>query len=200
LLAYRHADFEFRISIFDNFIPMDIIEFLNIDSSRINADLLVEKFEDDRNVFKTLLDVTYQDTYPLSMRSSRVIWLIGKKYPGFIKPYLPDMIKRLPRFKVDAVRRNILTILIEVPLPDIDLGKLFDVCYLWLQSDKEPVAIRGNSVTVLYKISEIQPELKGELIELFESLLPCSSRGIETRIKDMINRLNRDIKLSSNNK
>jgi hypothetical protein len=118
---------------------MDVIEFLNIDSSRLNADLLVEKFENDRNVFKTLLDVMCKDTYPLSMRSSRVIWLIAKKYPSFIKPYMSDMLRKLPLFKVDAVKRNILSILIEVPLPDIDLGKLFDQCYSWLQSDKEPV-------------------------------------------------------------
>jgi hypothetical protein len=179
---------------------MEITEFLNIDSSRLNADLIVEKFENDRSVFKIILDITYQDTYPLSMRSSRVIWLIAKKHPGFIKPYLPDMIKRLPRFKVDAVRRNILSILIEVPIPDIDPGGLFDLCYSWLQSDKEPVAIRGNSINVLYKISEKEPELKAELIELFESLLPCNSRGIEARIKETINRLKKDIKRSSGNK
>ena len=168
---------------------MDIIEFLNIDSSRLNADLLVEKFEEDRGVFKVLLKAMYQDTYPLSMRSSRVIWLIAKKYPDFIKPHLPDFIDRLPMFEVDGVRRNILSILTEVPLPDIDLGKLFDLCYTWLESDKEPVAIRGNSITILYKISEKEPELKAELIELFKSQLPCSSSGIEARIKDMINRL-----------
>jgi len=178
---------------------MDIIEFLNIDSSRLNADLLVEKFEDDKKVFKTLLELMYQDSYPLSMRSSRVIWLIAKKYPSFIKPYLPEMIKKLPDFKVDSVKRNILSILVDVPLPDIDLGKLFDLCYSWLESDKETIAIRGNSITVLYKISEKEPELKGELIELFDAQLPCDSRGIEARIKVMIGRLKKDIKLNSNN-
>ncbi len=176
---------------------MDIIEFLNIDSSRLNADLLVERFEEDNSLFKKLMDITNQDNYPLSMRSSRVIWLIAKKHPGFIKPYLPGMIRRLPRFKVDAVRRNILSILIEVPLPHIDLGKLFDLCYSWLQSDKEPVAIRGNSIIVLYKISEKEPALKAELIELFESQLPCSSGGIEARVRNMVKRLKMDIKYTS---
>jgi hypothetical protein len=178
---------------------VDIVEFLNIDSSRLNADLLVEKFEEDSEVFRILLDIMYRDTYPLSMRSSRVIWLIAKKYPAFIRPYLAEMIMKLPEFRVDAVRRNILSILSEVPLPEIDLGKLFDLCYSWLDSDKEPVAIRGNSITVLYQISEKEPELKGELIELFESQLPCSSRGIEARIKDMISRIRREMKSNSDN-
>jgi hypothetical protein len=178
---------------------MDIIEFLNIDSSRTNADLLVEKFEEDKSLFKTLIDVTYQDIYPLSMRSSRVIWLIAKKYPAFIESYLPELIKKLPLFRIDGVKRNIMSILIEVPLPDIDLGKLFDLCYTWLESEKEPVAIRGNSIIILFRISEKEPELKAELLELFESQLPCSSGGIKARIKDMINRLRKDVKHNFNN-
>jgi hypothetical protein len=173
---------------------MDIIEFLNIDSSRLNADLLLEKFEEDREVFDIILDAMYQDTYPLSMRASRVIWLIAKKYPSFIISYLPEFIDRLTKFKVDGVRRNILSILVDIPLPDIDLGELFDICYTWLESEKEPVAIRGNAITILYKISEKEPELKVELIELFQAQLPCNSRGIEARIKEMLKRLQKDVK------
>ncbi len=173
---------------------MDIIEFLNIDSSRLNADLLVEKFEEDRIVFKTLLEIMYEDTYPLSMRASRVIWLIAKKYPSFIHPYLSAFIKKMSHFKVAGVRRSILAILADNPLPDIDMGVLLDTCYTWLESEKEPISIRGYAVTILYKISEKEPELKAELIDLFQAQLPCNSRGIEARIKDMLQRLRKDIK------
>lgn len=172
---------------------MNVIEFLSIDSSRLNADLLVEKFEEDQSVFYTILDVMYQDTYPLSMRASRVVWLIAKKYPSFIDPYLPEFLDRLTEFKVDGVRRNILSILVDIPLPDIDLGSLFDICYTWFESEKEPVAIRGNAITILYKISEKEPELKPELIELFQSQLPCDSSGLESRIKDILKRLLKEV-------
>jgi hypothetical protein len=173
---------------------MDIVEFLNIDSSKLNADLLVEKFDKDHDIFKIILDVMYQDTYPLSMRASRVVWLIAKKYPSFIRPFLPEFIKRLSHFRVDGVRRNILAILAELPLPDIDLGILFDTCYTWLESQKEPVAIRANAINILYKISEIEPELKPELIQLFEAELPVDSKGIETRIHEILKKLKTDIK------
>jgi hypothetical protein len=36
----------------------------------------------------------YQDTYPLSMRASRVVWLIAKKYPSFIHPYCIRYLKK----------------------------------------------------------------------------------------------------------
>jgi hypothetical protein len=170
---------------------MNVIEFLSIDSSRISADLLVDKFEEDPDIFDTIVEVMYRDTYPLSMRAGRVVWLIAKKYPGFIKAYLPDMIDRLPDFQIDGVRRNIMSILVELPLPEIELGRLFNVCYDWVESEKEPVAIRGNAISILYKISEKEPGLKTELIQLFESLLPCNSMGIETRIRHYLKKLYR---------
>jgi hypothetical protein len=41
----------------------------------------------------------------------------------------------------------------------------------------------------------MEPELKTELIELFEAQLPCDSRGIEARIKDMLAKLRKETKL-----
>ena len=168
---------------------MEIEEFLSIDSSRLNADLLVEKFEEDPDVFETILSVMYQDTYPLSMRAGRVIWLIGEKYPDFVQPYLPDMIAKLPAFKVEGVRRNILALIEECPLPKIDLGSLFDYCYTALENDKEPISVRGYSITILYEISRLEPQLKPELINFLESLMPNDSAGIETRIKHTLIKL-----------
>ena len=172
---------------------MKIEEFLSIDSSRLNADLLVEKFEEDTSVFETILRVMYQDTYPLSMRAGRVIWLIGGKYPDYVKPYLPEMVKKLPKFKVEGVRRNILALIEEVPLPGIDLGPLFDFCYTALENDKEPISIRGYSITILYKISRLEPFIKPELINFFESLIPNESTGIETRLKNTLSKLYKEL-------
>lgn len=171
---------------------MDVEEFLGIDSSRLNADLLVEKFEDNPAVFETVLQIMYRDTYPLSMRAGRVIWLIGRKYPDFIKPYLPEMIDMLPSFKVGGVRRNILTTLVEVGLPDIDLGGLFDYCYTSLENEKEPVSIRAHAIFILYDISQKEPELKPELIYFFESLLPDDSAGIKVRINQTLQKLRKE--------
>lgn len=168
---------------------MDIEEFLGIDSSRLNADLLVEKFEEDPAVFDTILGIMYQDTYPLSMRAGRVIWLIGRKYPDYLKPYLPEMITRLPSFRTEGVRRNIMTTLTVVGLPEIDLGGLFDYCYTALENEKEPVSIRAHAIYILYEISQREPELKSELIYFFESLLPNDSAGINTRINHSLMKL-----------
>jgi len=165
---------------------MDVEEFLAIDSSRLNADLLVEKFEEDPGVFKTILSVMYRDTYPLSMRAGRVIWLIGGKYPDYVAPYIPEMIEKLPSFKIDGVRRNILALIEEVPLPQIDPGALFDYCYTALENEKEPISVRGYSITILYQISNLEPSLKPELISFYESLIPSESAGIGTRLRQML--------------
>jgi len=38
---------------------------------------------------------------------------------------------------IDSSRLN-ADLLVDIPLPDIDLGVLFDTCYTWLESEKEP--------------------------------------------------------------
>jgi hypothetical protein len=174
---------------------MNIEEFLSIDSSRLNADLLVEKFEEDTSVFETILSLMYQDTYPLSMRAGRVVWLIGGKYPDYVQPYLPEMIDKLPKFKVEGVRRNILALIEELPLPGIDPGALFDYCYTALENEKEPISVRGYSITILHKISDLETSLKPELINFFESMLPSGSAGIETRLKHTLSKLYKEIGL-----
>jgi len=171
---------------------MEIEEFLAIDSSRLNADLLVEKFEEDPDIFEIILNVMYRDTYPLSMRAGRVIWLIGGKYPDFIAPYIPDIIKKLPSFKIDGVRRNILALIEEIPLPETDPGELFDYCYTALENENEPISVRGYSITILYQISNFEPSLKPELISLYESLIPSGTAGIITRLRQMLKLLYRE--------
>ena len=75
---------------------MDIREFLKIDSSRLNADILVDKIEEDTEVFETVWEVMLEDTYPLSMRASRVIWLFAIKHPYYVEPRMSEIISILP--------------------------------------------------------------------------------------------------------
>ncbi len=75
---------------------MDIREFFKIDSSRLNADILVDKIEEDTEVFETVWEVMLEDTYPLSMRASRVIWLFAIKHPYYVEPRMSEIISILP--------------------------------------------------------------------------------------------------------
>jgi len=172
---------------------MDIREFLKIDSSRLNADILVDKIEEDTDVFEIVWEIMLEDTYPLSMRASRVIWLFAVKHPYYLEPRLSVLITVLPEIKTESVWRNMLNVIALLPIPQKHTGYLFDLCYGLVESSGTAIAVRANAMTILYNISNIEPELKIELITLFESQRDSESAAIFARSKILLQKLYKEI-------
>jgi hypothetical protein len=172
---------------------MDISEFLKIDSSRLNADMVVDKMEEDPDQFDVVWKLVLRDEYPLSMRASRAIWLFAKKHPYFLEHYIPELIGSLQKLTSEGVIKNILNIMGFLDIPKIYLGELFDICLSVAESPSEPVASRANAMTVMYNISNKEPELKPELIAILDAQIPAESAGIEARAHLLLEKLYKEI-------
>ena len=96
---------------------MDVREFLRIDSSRLIADILVDKIEEDTDVFEIVWEIMLEDSYPLSMRASRVIWLFAIKHPYYVEPRLSEIINILPEINTESVWRNMLNMISLLSIP-----------------------------------------------------------------------------------
>jgi hypothetical protein len=70
-----------------------------------------------------------------------------------------------------------------IPLPEKMQGEIYNLCYEFIFSLKEPIAVRCFSIGVVTKISDSNPELKEELDLAFEVLKEESSAGIRSRLK-----------------
>ncbi len=172
---------------------MDIREFLRIDSSRLNADILVDKIEEDTDVLEIVWEIMLEDTYPLSMRASRVIWLFAIKHPYYIEPRLSEIINILPEIKTESVWRNMLNMISLFSIQKKHAGTLFDLCYKLVESQGTAIAVKANAMTILYNISNTEPELKIELITLFESQMDAESAAIFARSKILLQKLYKEI-------
>jgi hypothetical protein len=168
---------------------MEIIDFLGIDSSRLNADIVVDKIMEDPDRLEEVWKLTTKDAYPLSMRAARVIWLLAKKQPQMIEPYIPEMVQRLKVLKTTGVKRNFINILSVLPIPVKYTGILFEMCLGWIDATNESIAVKANAMSILYTISNTEPELKPELIAILESLIPSESSGIEARADKLLAKL-----------
>jgi hypothetical protein len=172
---------------------MDVREFLEIGTSRMNVDILIDKIEEDPDIFETVWEIMLEDSYPLSMRAAWVISHFAKKHPFFLEPRLPEMVDILPSVKTESIRRCLLNILSQLPIPDKQCGPLFDLCYEWLESPGSSIAARAYSMTILYNISNREPELKPELIALFESQKDALSAGVLARSRILLKKLYKEI-------
>ncbi len=172
---------------------MDIREFLQIGTSRLNADILVDKIEEDTDVFEIVWQIMLEDTYPISMRASWVICHFAKRHPYYLEPRLDEMIDILPGIKTESVWRNLLNIISILPIPEKHCGHLFDLCYGLLESPGTAIATRAYAMTVLYNISNLEPELKPELVSLFESHKDSESAGVHARANILLQKLYKEI-------
>ncbi|HEY5749370.1 MAG TPA: hypothetical protein VIU12_25055 [Chryseolinea sp.] len=81
----------------------------------------------------------------------------------------------------DAVKRNTLRLLQYSELPKRLHGRVADLCFQYLQSKREPIAVKAFSLTVLQRIVEVQPELGSELKIIIEDQLPYASPAFRSR-------------------
>ena len=85
-----------------------------------------------------------------------------------------------------AVRRNVIRILQRIDIPEKLVGEVATVCFDYLASPDEPIAVRVFSMTVLANIARKEPDLKNELRLLIELQLLYGSTGFRSRARQVM--------------
>lgn len=177
---------------------MEIREFLELNSSRLNADMLADRMEEDPSVLEEVWTIMLEDRDPVSMRAAWSLGIFEKRHPGTLDDRSAEIADILPGITSHGVRRCLLSLISRMPVPEEQSGFLFDFCYTVLESPGWEIGHKVHAMTILYNISESQQELKPELIALFESLLEDESSAIIARSRNILSRLYRDLSLPDN--
>ncbi|MCX6189536.1 MAG: hypothetical protein NTW54_08055, partial [Bacteroidetes bacterium] len=97
-----------------------------------------------------------------------------------IKPYLEPLLKNLVKPGLhDAVKRNTLKVLQSISVPDKLLGSLVDLCFGFLYSAGEAIAVKSLSINILVKTCAQYPALQIELGPILNLLLDHDSPAIQ---------------------
>jgi hypothetical protein len=141
----------------------------------------------DKKRFRKLMELFLRGEYRVTQRSAWIVNLCADKHPELIRPYLKQMIGRMQEPGVhDAVRRNVIRILQFIEIPEKLLGEVATVCFNYLSSPGEPIAVRVFSMTVLANIAQKKPELKNELRLVIEQQLSRGSMGFCSRAEKVL--------------
>ena len=172
---------------------MGQIENLLIDSSRAIADLTITKINGKQESFDELVQIMLKNQYPVSMRAARLVQLVGIKEYQLVQPHLDTFLLLLRTTHIDGVKRSILKVISEAPLTvnEEHWGELTDLCFDFVAVRNQAIAIRAFSADILIKAIQIYPELKPELIAVFETIWPDGSKGLKNKIKKLLVKLNK---------
>ena len=174
------------------------LEDLFFDSSRRTINIAVNTIGNNPVIFKKILDFALEDKERFAMRAARAIQMSVAKHPEIVRPYLKDIIRQLDKFKTGGLKRSFAKMISELDW-DFDedtLGILAETCFKWVNDNNEEIAIKIYSQDILYRISEIYPELKHELITVLEHNYPHSSVAIKSRSRKMTVKLYKELNKS----
>lgn len=169
---------------------LNLREAILEEHSKAQADKIAAYIGTDSERFDELMQLIFNDEYRVVQRATYSLKKVGDKYPNMILPYLEVMIPLLRKDEIHvAYRRNSLSIIAGIKIPEEHLGELADICFGFLESRKETIAVRANSMEILGRICEQEPELTNELKLLIEEFMPHESAGFKSRGKKILKRL-----------
>lgn len=137
--------------------------------------------------FKVLMQCFLSNEYRLAQRAAWSVSWAAQKKPELIKPYIKDLIEQLTRKDVhDAVIRNSVRILQKINIPEQLHGELMNRCFDFIESNETPVAIKAFSLTTLFNLSKIYPEIQHELKLIIEARWNYETAAFKQRAKQIL--------------
>ena len=168
---------------------MNLREAILEEHSKARAERIARFIGHDSERFDQLMQLIFEGEYRIVQRGTWALRKVCDKHPELFFPYFEKAVFLLREDRHVAFRRNVLSIIAEQEIPEDYLGELADICFGFLESRSETVAVRVHAMEILAAICRREPELANELILLIETYLPHESPGFKSRGKKILNRL-----------
>lgn len=144
----------------------------------------------DKRRFRELMDLFLKGEYRTTQRAAWIVKHCADEHIDLVIPYINRMIDRMVEANVhDAVKRNVARILQDIEIPRRVAGKVATICFDWLASANEPVAVKVFSMSVLANLAKQEPDLKNEIRILIDQQMPMGSAGFKSRGKKILRQL-----------
>ena len=182
---------------------MNYITHLLKEHSRTNTDAIAKAVGNDANEFKKIVHIIYNEKAPLPQRAAWLLAIINKQQPSLLYPYISKFIATVNDCKIDAIKRNIMTVLATQTIPKKLQGKLVDICFNFILSPTETVVVKVHALQCIANLAKEHPELIPELKSAIENQLPKTTAAFHARAKMVMKQLkknsNHEIKLPIQN-
>ena len=168
---------------------MTLKEELLDDFSKAQMVMLSKRIGPNQEEFDKVIELFLDQNNKVS---SRAAWLLSHcvdNHSWLIDKHIEAIILNLKKKTNDAVKRNTLRVLQFKEIPEDLHGQTAELCFNFLNSGREPIAVKAHAMTILFNIVKIYPELKDELKVSIEDQFPFGSAGFKSRGKKILKAL-----------
>jgi hypothetical protein len=170
---------------------MDFKKELLKEHSKAQAQKLTDYVGTNQARMKALIEVYLEGSYIISQRAAWPLSLCAEKHPDLIIPHLKKLLDFLSKQELhNSVKRNTIRLLQFIDIPKRNHGQVAKLCFDYLQSKQEPIAVRVFSMAVLSKIMKDEPDLRNELKMIIEDQMPYSSAAFISRGRKILKQIN----------
>lgn len=166
---------------------MNLRETILAEHSKSNCACIVEWIGKNQYRFDKLVKLFLTDEYKVVQRAGWPLSEVVLKYPGLIQPHLEKILSYVNKPGLHtAVKRNTIRLLQNIIIPKKYHGKVMTICFDYLLSPDEEIAVKAFSLTVLHNLSKIYPEIKQELKTIIEDRWEFETAAFHSRAKKIL--------------
>jgi hypothetical protein len=151
-------------------------------SKDLIVNYLISHPEEIHNIINLIND---SDERP-AWRAAWIIDHLNQNRPELVMPHLFQLANILKKTTYNGARRSLLKILITNPSPINEDGELVDLCFQWVISPSEPIAIRAYAMQFIFDLLSVYPDLKFELRSTLETVLDDESKGVRGKARKVL--------------
>lgn len=165
---------------------MNFLEEFSQSIDRHKTQVLVRYVGQSQAYFDEVMTLFLEQDIRIAQRAAGVITYAVEKYPNLLDDYYTILIEKLKTNPPNFIKRNVVRAWQFVEIPEEFMGEIANICFDYLDSQIEAIAVKVFSMTVLYHISQKEPDLQPELRLVIEKQLPYGSAGFKSRAKKIL--------------
>ena len=152
---------------------MDLRETILKEHSKKNCDRIIFWIGNDKKKFNQLFNLFLNGEYRVTQRAAWPLSYCAIAHPSFIKKNFEKLINNLAKPDLhNSIKRNTIRLLQQIEIPEKLEGAVMEICFNYVESPKEAVAVKAFSLTILSKLAKKSPEIIPEIKSLFLTVAP----------------------------
>lgn len=158
--------------------------------SKAQCTKIVRWVGNNQQRFDELFRLFLTDEYRVVQRAAWPVSYCVDAHPRLIGKHWEDLMKHLKTPNLhNAVKRNSIRLMQDIDLPEKYHGEIMNICFQYLESPGEALAVKVFSMSVIASLAKYYPEIGPELKLIIEDQLPHQSPGFKSRAKQVMKQL-----------
>ena len=151
---------------------------------------IVRFIGNDETRFRELVKLFFQGEYRLTQHAAWPLSYCIQNQTDLAKPYLKKFIDELlNRNAHPAVKRNIIRLFQFIIIPEKYHGRIMDLCFHFINSPEEAIAVKAFSLHILENMSTAYPDIVSELKSVIEARWDFESPAFQSRARKILRKI-----------